>query len=244
MPACSSRTLRQAIYPGSGAKTITSQVIESPTAFYDTTGKHIDENYRNRKEQCMQELKKEQSIRFTIHSIESAPEDSKPILTKLKSEVGFVPNLAAAMAESPSLLEAFTTLRAINGRSSFTPVERETIALAVSFDNNCTYCMAAHSTFAKMNGISDEALNSLRSGNSPADSRLQALSNFTRQIVRKKGYVSEEDIRAFLDSGFTQSQILDVFVVMSMTTLANYAHNVAHTPVDEAFRPQAWAAPA
>jgi AhpD family alkylhydroperoxidase len=107
---------------------------------------------------------------FNIHTIESAPDGSKPILEQLEKQVGFVPNLAATMAESPSLLEAFTILRAIYGRGSFTPIEREAIAIAVSFDYNCAYCMAAHSTFAKMNGIQEDDLFAARGAYPPRTS--------------------------------------------------------------------------
>lgn len=183
-------------------------------------------------------------IKFNIHSIESAPQDAKPILEQLKQQVGFIPNLAATMAESPSLLEAFTTLRMIYGRGSFTPLEREALALAISFENDCTYCMAAHSTFAKMNGVSEDDLKALRSGEAPADPRLRAISTLARGIVRTKGDLSEQEIGAFLAAGFTQAQLLEVLVGISMTAIANYAHNIAKTSIDEAFQSQAWAASA
>lgn len=177
---------------------------------------------------------------FNIHTIESAPQDSKPILKQIEKQVGFIPNLAATMAESPFLIEAFSTLRAIYGRGSFTQIEREAISLAVSFDNNCAYCMAAHSTFARMNGISEDDLSMLRAGKSPSELRLQTISNLARRVVRSKGHLSDEDIRAFLRAGFTQAQLLEVLVGISMVTIANYTHNIAKTSVDEAFQAQFW----
>ena len=181
---------------------------------------------------------------FNIHTIESAPDGSKPILEQLEKQVGFVPNLAATMAESPSLLEAFTTLRAIYGRGSFNSIEREAIALAVSFDNNCTYCMAAHSTFAKMNGIQEDDLELLRDGKPPTTPRLRAVSDLARQVVRSKGRLSAEDVRVFLRAGFTQAQLLEILVGISMTAIANYMHNIAKTPIDEVFQIQSWNASA
>ncbi len=180
--------------------------------------------------------------KFNIHTIESAPQGSKPILEELEKQVGFLPNLAATMAESPSLLEAFTTLRAIYGRGSLTPIEREAIALAVSFENNCTYCMAAHSTFAKMNGISDDDLGLLRAGKEPSTPRLQAVSDLARQVVRGKGHLSDEYIRVFLRAGFTQAQLLEVLVGISMAAVANYTHNIAKSPIDAVFQVQSWSA--
>ncbi len=179
---------------------------------------------------------------FNIHTIESAPQGSKPALEQLKKQVGFIPNLAATMAESPYLLEAFTSLRAIYGRGTFTPVEREALALAVSFDNNCTYCMAAHSTFAQMNGIPEDDLSMLRAGKSPSSARLQAISALTRQVVSSKGHLASEDIQGFLKAGFSQAQLLEVLVGISTTAIANYMHNIAKTPVDEAFQAQSWTA--
>jgi len=179
---------------------------------------------------------------FNIHTVESAPEGSKPALEQLKKQVGFIPNLAATMAESPYLLEAFTSLRAIYGRGTFTPVEREAVALAVSFDNNCTYCMAAHSTFARMGGIPEDDLSMLRAGKSPSSPRLQALSALARQVVRSKGHLASEEIQEFLKAGFSQAQLLEVLVGISTTTISNYTHNIAKTPIDEAFQALSWTA--
>ncbi len=179
--------------------------------------------------------------KFTIHTVASAPEGSKPLLEELAKQVGFIPNLAATMAESPITLEAFTTQRAICARGSLTPLDREAVALAVSFENSCTYCMAAHSTFATMNGIGEHDLKKLRSGHSPVDQRLQALSTLARKIVHSRGHLSAEDIRVFLEAGFTTAQVLEVAVGINMIAIANYIHQCAQPPVDEAFKPQTWA---
>jgi hypothetical protein len=75
---------------------------------------------------------------FTIHTVDTAPPDSRAALEALRQEVGFLPNLAATMAESPTLIEGFTTLRTILGGGPFTAVERETIA-AVAFTTIANY---------------------------------------------------------------------------------------------------------
>ena len=40
--------------------------------------------------------------KFQLHTIESAPEASQGILQQLQQGIGFVPNLAATMADSPN----------------------------------------------------------------------------------------------------------------------------------------------
>jgi AhpD family alkylhydroperoxidase len=147
------------------------------------------------------------------------------------------------MAESPALIESFTTLRRTLGRTSFSPVERETISLVVSFENDCTYSMAAHATFAKMSGISEAALEALRVGRNPADARLGALATYTRHVVTTRGYAAGEATQTFLDAGFTPAQALAVIAVIAFTTIANYAHNLTGCALDPPFQLQVWNSP-
>lgn len=181
---------------------------------------------------------------FPIHTVQNAPAGSRPILEQLEGEVGFIPNLAATMAGSPALLGAFTAARtAVRGGSLGGP-ERETVALAVSFENSCSYCMAAHCTFAEMEGAPEAALEALRAGELPAtEPRLAALAAFARRLVRSRGFVPEPQVEELLDAGFSRAELLEVVAVVGMTSLANWTHNLAGTPVDEAFQPRAWTAP-
>ncbi len=181
---------------------------------------------------------------FPVHTIESAPAASRNSLEGLLKEIGFVPNLVASMAESPSLIEAFIAVRSVLGRSAFTPLEREVISLAVSFENDCTYCMAVHSTFAKMQGASAELLEAMRAGGTPRDRRLGALAAYTRHLLASRGHASDDAKRALLDAGFTRAQLLETIAVIAFTTIANFAHNVTECTIDSKFEPQSWSVPA
>ena len=123
---------------------------------------------------------------FEILTVESAPEGSRPLLQGLREQVGFIPNLAAAMAASPTLLESFLTLRAIAGRGTLDPVSREAVAVAVARETRSTYCVAAHSTFALAQGAPAALVDGLRGGTDPADERLRALVRFTRALVSRR----------------------------------------------------------
>ena len=177
---------------------------------------------------------------FKIHTIESAPESAKPILEQLEQGIGFVPNLAATMADSPSVLKAYVTLHGIFSSGSFSPVERELVAMATSYANQCTYCMAAHSTFARVQGAPNEVLWAVRDGKLPNDPRLAALVGFTFEVARNGGLVSDKEIEAFREAGFTQGQVLEVLVGVSQSTLASLVHNMTATPVDTGFLPLEW----
>jgi uncharacterized peroxidase-related enzyme len=163
----------------------------------------------------------------------------------LEQGLGFIPNLAAAMAESPALITGFVGLRnTLAATGTLTGIEREIIALAVSIENNCDYCMAAHSTFALMQNASEEAVTAARAGIAPADPGLGALHRFARILVARRGHVSGEDTQALLNAGYAPSAVLELIAQVAHTTMANLAHSISHAPVDQAFAPQAWPAAA
>jgi uncharacterized peroxidase-related enzyme len=182
--------------------------------------------------------------RFTIHTLESAPAESVEALRTLEQGLGFVPNLAATMAESSALITGFVDLRRMLAKSELTGVEREIVALAVSFENDCDYCMAAHSTFALMQNAEEDAVASARAGEPPADPKLGALYQFARSLVRKKGHVTEGETNALLDAGYSRSALFELVAQVGHTTLANLAHSISKAPVDSAFAAQEWTAAA
>ncbi len=146
------------------------------------------------------------------------------------------------MAGSPTLIDGFVRLQGSLQASSLTGLEREVVGLTVSFESACTWSMAAHSTFAKMQGASDEVLDALRSGEELPDARLQALHAFTRTLLRSRGHLDKGDVEALRQAGYTTEQVLEVIAQAAFTSMANWAANLADPPVDEPFEPQRWAA--
>jgi uncharacterized peroxidase-related enzyme len=179
---------------------------------------------------------------FTIHTAESAPPGSKEPLAALRQRIGFVPNLAGTMASSPTLIDGFVRLQALLQATSLTGLEREVVGLTVSFENACSWSMAAHSTFARAQGASDEVLAALRSGKELPDAGLQALHAFTRALLRSRGHLDPAEVEALRKAGYTTEQAFEVVAQAAFTSMANWAANLADPPVDEPFEPQRWAA--
>ncbi len=112
---------------------------------------------------------------------------------------GFVPNMYGVMANSPGLLDTYVhgyeRFRALSG---FTPAEQEVVLLAISRENGCTYCVAAHSFIAdKMSGVPEAVTNAIRDGQPIPDAKLSALHEFTRTMVVKRGLPDSADVNAF-----------------------------------------------
>ncbi|MFQ5783223.1 MAG: carboxymuconolactone decarboxylase family protein [Alphaproteobacteria bacterium] len=177
---------------------------------------------------------------FSIHTPATAPEAARPIFDDVKGKFGFVPNLMGALAEAPTALEAYVTLSDIFARSSLTPAERDVVTIAVSAKNGCTYCVAAHSMSAAMKKLPEDVIAALRDGRPIGDARLEALRRFAEAVVEKRGWVTDDDVQAFLAAGFGRAQALDVVLGVAFKTLSNYANHLVGTPLDAAFAPRAW----
>ncbi len=178
--------------------------------------------------------------RFMIHSQQSAPEGSRPLLAGAEQAFGFVPNLLGVFAESPPTLEAYVTLSQLFDKSSFTDSERQVVILTISRFNECRYCIAAHSVIARSQGVPEAAVEAIRTDERIPDTRLEALRAFTSRVLEARGWVSERDVADFLAAGFTNAQVLEVVLGLSLKTLSNYVNHLADTPLDEPFSSQAW----
>lgn len=178
---------------------------------------------------------------FQVHTLESAPEQSKHLLTVAKTKFGSIPNLLGVFAESPATLRAYLDLgEALENSSAFDPTELQIVLLTTSFENDCDYCMAAHTAIAGMQKVPQDVIKSLRDGTAIADPKLEALRAFTRAVVQQRGVVSPLEVRAFLAAGYTKRHLLEVIVGVAFKTLSNFTNHVAATPVDAPFQRFAW----
>jgi AhpD family alkylhydroperoxidase len=177
---------------------------------------------------------------YEIHTVETAPPASKQLLHNLKSTLGMIPNLAASMSESPELLKGFLTIRDIFYRGTFTPAQIQVLALTNAFENGCRYCMALHSAFALKEGVSTASVEALRAGRSPHEPALKALSDFSRELVKRRGHVSDNDLQTLYAAGYSKAQALEVVLGVAVSILPNFAHHITQCPVDGAFRAHVW----
>jgi uncharacterized peroxidase-related enzyme len=176
----------------------------------------------------------------TIHDTQTASPESAELLAAVESQVGFIPNVFAVLAESTSALAAFVGLNGAFAESRLSAKEREVVQLAASAENGCGYCVAGHTVFARNQTIDATTIEALRSESDLPDPRLDALARFTRALTRRSGHDCEGELAALLDAGYTRGQALEVMVGVSVKTLSNLASNVFEIPVDDAFLGCAW----
>ena len=175
-------------------------------------------------------------------TIDTAPPASRPGLESVRRQLGFIPNLFATFAESPTLLSGYLALDAAYSKGSLSPLERQAVLIAVSAENDCEYCVAAHSTVAGMLRAPEAIVRAVRDLKPVPDPRIDALVSFTRVVVRMRGNVPSGTVDDFLARGFTKDELGEVFVGIGLKTISNYFNALAGTPLDDAFGPQAWQA--
>ena len=179
--------------------------------------------------------------KFTAHTAETAPAASRPLLEGLRRSFGFVPNLFGVFAESPAALRGAFAIYEAFSTSSLSATEQQLVMLAVSEANDCEYCVAAHSTLAKRVVKVDAALvDAVRHRAPLADHRLDALVSFTRKVVEQRGVVTDGELAAFLDAGYTRAQVIEVLLGVGMKTFNNYVDHIAHIPLNDQFKAEAW----
>ncbi|MFW8594436.1 carboxymuconolactone decarboxylase family protein [Cribrihabitans neustonicus] len=177
---------------------------------------------------------------FTLHTEETAPEDAKPLLAKSKAAFGFVPGLHSVMAESPQLLEAYQRVHELFQNSSLSKDELTVVWQTINVENECHYCVPAHTGIAKSMGVDDAIISALREGKPLADPKLDALRNFTLKVIRNRGNLEDRDVQDFLDAGFSKRNILEVILGYSQKIMSNYTNHLAGTPVDKVFEKFTW----
>ncbi len=179
-------------------------------------------------------------MEFTIHTLETAPQDSKEALAHAKETFSFIPNLEGILAEAPALLKGAMTLWDLFETTSFTSIEQQVIYLTANYENSCNYCMAAHSGLAKMIGMSRDNVEALRNGTPMTDKKLQALRHFTQKMVQEGGWVEDSEIETFMAAGYSKQQVLEVILGITVKVMHNYTNHIAKTPLDKQFKPNVW----
>lgn len=180
-------------------------------------------------------------MKFTLHTKETAPEASKPVIEQVEKVYGFFPNLYAVFAESPAAISTYLYITGqLKTHGVLTPQEQQVAMLSISELNGCDYCVSAHSMVAAANHVPEETIKSLREGREPSDPRQAALVRFVKAVFEHRGWVPENDQQVFIAAGYTTRHVLDVLSIAALKTLSNYSNHLAKTPLDSAFEPYRW----
>lgn len=174
---------------------------------------------------------------LTPVTLATADDEQKAILTKAKEQVGFLPNMYTNMVNVPAFLDTYLHGYGLfREQSNLTSAEQEVVFLAISQDNGCDYCTAAHSTLAaKYSGVPKDVLDAIRSGEGILDAKLAAIFAMAKEINNSRGRPDIDIVNAFLQAGYNEKHLLAITLAVSVKVLSNYSNHMFDTQVDEAF---------
>jgi alkylhydroperoxidase family enzyme len=177
---------------------------------------------------------------FPVHTMESAPEESKPALKQLQSAFGMIPNLIGAMSTSPVLINSLVGLFGKVHGGSFTEAQVQIVLLTDAVTNASAWAVAFHTTLSLKEGIDPADVQAIREGRLPKDSKFAALSALAKTMIEKRGRLNDEDVDRFLAAGFGKDHLLEVIAAVAASTITNYTGSITKPPLDAPFQAHAW----
>lgn len=171
------------------------------------------------------------STRIETLDPETTTGKSKELFDAVQKKVGFIPNLIKVFGNSPATLQAYLSLGEITASGQFSNKFREQLALAIAEENDCDYCLSAHTAIGKMNGLTDVQTEESRQGRS-TDPRETAGLKFAKTITSKRGQVSDEDLENVKAAGYNDQDLIEIVLNVVSNTLTNYVNHLAQTEVD------------
>lgn len=177
---------------------------------------------------------------LTLHTIESAPEASKPRLEGSVKAFGMLPNLHGVLASSPQTLEAYQRLHQLFIDTSFNAEELTVVWQGINVEHECHYCVPAHTGIAHSMKVNPALTEALRNQQPMPTPKLQALLDMTLIIVRNRGHVSQQELDKFYAVGYGEQQVLEIILALSQKVISNYSNHIGNTPVDKSFEKFVW----
>ncbi len=134
------------------------------------------------------------------------------------------PNIFRTSAHHPPLLQAnWAKVKALMMAGSLRREVKETIAVLVSKDNSCSYCVAAHTGALKSLGLTSEQIAALEDNLDSADfdAKEKALIQFARDANRDPLAIPDAQFQAIRQSGAQDAEIVEALGVMEVFTSFN-----------------------
>jgi uncharacterized peroxidase-related enzyme len=164
-----------------------------------------------------------------VMALDLAPAEPTPGMAayfqKCRDKIGFVPNVLQAYSHDMAKLEAFAAFYndLMLAPSGLSKLEREMIAVAVSAENRCFYCLAAHGAAVRQLSGKPELGDMLVMNHRAAalEPRQRAMLDFAVLMTKASATIEEKDRQTLRDAGFTDRDIWDIAAVASFYNMSN-----------------------
>jgi uncharacterized peroxidase-related enzyme len=163
--------------------------------------------------------------RFGEADESTLPDDIRAIFEETRAKIGFVPNVFRTYARRPDHFRAFMQYHDLlmRGASGLSRAEREAIVVVVSSENQCQYCVTAHSAayrvLGKDNVLADQIAINWATADAPP--RLMTMLAFASRVNETGFAASDEEIAELHESGFSDDDIWDIAAIAGFFGFSN-----------------------
>jgi uncharacterized peroxidase-related enzyme len=144
---------------------------------------------------------------------------------KCQDKLGFIPNVLVAYAFDMVKLETFVAMYndLMLGESGLSKLEREIIAVAVSSQNRCYYCLTAHGAAVRQYSgnplLGEQIVMNYRAAR--LNKRQRAILDFAVKLTAQPANVEDGDRERLRRAGFSDRDIWDVAAVAGFFNMSN-----------------------
>jgi len=174
-----------------------------------------------------------------IFTTEEVDKEVGSLMNTIKEELQapFVPNFFQVWSDAPEALKGiYPAMKHILANGHLSRSLKEMIILAISLKNNCSYCVAAHQTFASMMGVSSENIEAIKSDHTGInDPKIKGAIDYVLKLADNPNSNSIEDIEKLKALNYSKVEILEIIAMSGMSVFYNHLADATQVNIDEAF---------
>ncbi|QSP93329.1 peroxidase-related enzyme [Marinobacter salinisoli] len=165
------------------------------------------------------------ALDLPIPEYSDLPEDTRKYFDICQEKLGMIPNVLTAYSQNLGQLDGFSRLynELMLGESELSKLEREMIAVVVSSENKCFYCLVAHGAAVRVlsgdPALGEHLVMNYRSAK--LNDRQRAMLDFASELTRAPAGVSEEHVQALRDAGLSDRAIWDLSNLIGFYNMSN-----------------------
>lgn len=161
-----------------------------------------------------------QAAWIAVPSPEALPTEVADAIGDVSKRIGFLPNVARLLAVTPSHFVGwwryFDDL--MRGPSALTKTQREMIAVVVSAESHCPYCLAAHAAALRLRTKDPEWVDRLAVNyrHVELEPRDRALLDFAVKLTKTPEACEQSDLDRLREVGYSDESILHIVEVIAI----------------------------
>lgn len=169
--------------------------------------------------------------RIDLVTVDTAVPSAQPLLAQVHAAFGATPNMFRAVANSPAALASMWGAFGALGAGTLGAKLGEQIAVAIADQNDCHYCLAAHTALGRKAGASSDEMTAAQAGQSH-DPKTAAALRFAVTVVRQRAKIAAADVDALRAAGFGDGEIMEIMAHVALNLFTNYVNVAFDVPLD------------